>query len=232
MYITAYEPFTLVDYPGKLATTVFTLGCALRCPFCHNPEIVLPCKPHERPKDITDEFFDFLKQRQGKLDGVCVTGGEPTLHRDLPKFLERIKNLGFLVKLDTNGVFPHRVKAILDARLADSVAMDIKHAPDKYALAAGLPFPLEHFQESVRIIMESGLPYEFRTTVVPGIHKEEDFEIIGEWLNGAEAYYLQPFRSGKVLDPSILPQASKQPLPLKKIKKQLESRIHHVAIRS
>lgn len=243
MRISGYEPLTLLDYPGKLAAIVFTPGCVLRCPFCHNPELIQaqtkdsPYFRHNRE----DEFFDFLTKRQGKLDGVVITGGEPTLHKDLIDFISRVKSMGFLVKFDTNGVFPDRVAEIMKTGLVDYWAMDIKHAPEKYAIACGLPAgalakegkcSLEQFQQSVQLIMKSGKPYEFRTTVVPGIHEEQDFEAIGEWIAGASAYALQAFRDMKIYDPELAQKAkASKPLDLKRIQKTMQKYVHRVEIR-
>jgi pyruvate formate lyase activating enzyme len=236
MRISTHEPLTLIDYPGRLAAVAFTPGCVLRCPFCHNPELVQAdtCGARSGLKAFTenreDDFFAFLKRRQGKLDGVVITGGEPTLWPDLSDFIRRIKDLGFLVKLDTNGAFPDRVARLAESGLVDYWAMDIKHAPEKYALASGVAIPVEAFRESVRLIMESGAPYEFRTTVVPGIHAEEDFDAIGRWIRGARAYFLQAFRPGKTLAPERIPDAP--PLPLEAIRDRLSASIIHVGIRA
>lgn len=234
MHISGYEPLTLIDYPGQLAAIVFTPGCVLRCPFCHNPELI-----EARSKDSTyfhknreDEFFRFLETRQGKLDGVVITGGEPTIHKDLIDFIRRVKSLGFLVKLDTNGVFPDRVAEIMETGLVDYWAMDIKHAPEKYAIACGKSFPIEQFQQSVKLITESGKPYEFRTTVVPGIHEEQDFEAIGQWIKGAPFYYLQAFRDIKLYDTTLAERVkTAKPIDMNRIQKTMQKYVHHVEIR-
>lgn len=234
MYLAGYQPLTLLDYPGKLAATVFTLGCVLRCPFCHNPELIEPSKEYlaQAGGDKTGEFLKFLETRQGKLDGVCITGGEPTLHSDLLDFIRNIKALGFLVKLDTNGAFPDIVKKISETKLVDFWAMDIKHAPEKYPLASGTAdIAIENFQESVAIIMESGAPYEFRTTVVPGIHTEDDFQAIGAWIRGARRFALQEFRDIKLYDPSLATRTKERSVNLEIARTYLLPFVEHVEIR-
>jgi pyruvate formate lyase activating enzyme len=196
MVIGGLQKLTLIDYPGKIACTVFTVGCNFRCPFCHNPELV------DQVKYLSDlisdsEFFDFLKSRQSLLDGVCVTGGEPTLHKDLPEFFKKIKDLGFKIKLDTNGTNPEMLENLLKDKLIDYIAMDVKTNLKNYEKVVGTKVNLENIKKSVKIIMESGLDYEFRTTVVPGLHAEEDIlALVGE-ISGAKKYYLQQFRPGE-----------------------------------
>ena len=236
MHIAGYEPLTLIDYPDHLATIVFTPGCVLRCPYCHNPELVQAIPGNPQTAELftasqEKDFFHFLHQRTGVLDGVVITGGEPTLQPDLIDFIRRVKNLGFLVKLDTNGVFPDIVKTILATQLVDYWAMDIKHTPEKYHLASGRNIPIEVFQRSVELIMGSGVPYEFRTTVVPTIHEYEDFLSIGEWIRGARAYYLQPFRPGKVADTALPDRIGTQTLNLEKIRLSLLPYMNAVEIR-
>ncbi len=191
---------TLLDYPGHVAATVFTGGCNFRCPFCHNGGLVL--HPGEMPSIEEQEVLDFLKKRSGILEGVCVTGGEPTLQEDLLEFLARVKELGYLVKLDTNGSRPEVLRQVLEQGLADYVAMDIKASKDNYARAAGcgeMPV-LASLEESVELLKNCAIEYEFRTTVVKGIHCPEEFEEIGEWLAGGKAYYLQSYRdNGEIL---------------------------------
>ena len=193
---------TLLDYPGRVACTVFLGGCDFRCPFCHNYELVegpLPAAMSE------EEFFAFLHKRRGLLDGVAITGGEPCLRKDLPEFLASIHEAGFDVKLDTNGNHPHMLEHVLKNGLVDYVAMDIKNSPAKYARTIGvLDIDLEPIRESVGLLMASGVPYEFRTTVVRELHEAEDFERIGEWINGAERYFLQAFTQGSAVPDSSL----------------------------
>ena len=202
MNIQGFQRLTLLDYPGKVACTVFTGGCNLRCPFCHNAPLVL--SPAAQ-RSMEGEVLSYLQKRRGLLDGVCVTGGEPLLQPELPRFLSAVRAMGYLVKLDTNGTLPAPLKALLVAGLVDYVAMDIKAAPEHYALAAGTDVDLARVRESVDLIRSSGVEHEFRTTVVRGIHTQADFEAIGQWLEGAERYFLQPFRdSGDILSPGCV----------------------------
>ena len=191
MKIQGLQKMTLLDYPGRVACTVFLGGCDFRCPFCHNFELV------EGPLPVAldeEEFFAFLGKRQGLLDGVAITGGEPCLRRDLPEFMAKIHEAGFDVKLDTNGNHPQVLKRVLEDGLADYVAMDIKNAPAKYAQTIGLPrIDLAPIEESISLLLSGAVPYEFRTTVVRELHEAADFEAIGAWIEGAERYFLQPF---------------------------------------
>ena len=195
--IAGLQKMTLLDFPGQVACTVFLQGCNFRCPFCHNSGLL------ESTGDTVireEDFFRFLRTRIGILDGVCVTGGEPTLYRELPAFLAKIKELGFAVKLDTNGARPDVLEALIRQGLVDYVAMDIKNSPEKYAQTTGLlKAPLERLEQSIRILMEGSLPYEFRTTVVQELHTAEDIASIGRWLTGlcpdrpVKKYFLQVY---------------------------------------
>ena len=192
MIICGFQKLTLLDFPGRVAATVFTGGCNLRCPFCHNATLVTDTK--ETPILATDEVLAYLKKRSGILDGVCVTGGEPTLQPDLPEFLGQLRALGYAVKLDTNGTRPDILRRLLADGLVDYVAMDIKSCREKYGIAAGkIPFDIKPIEESVRLLMSGSTPYEFRTTTVRGIHTAADFAAIGDWIAGAERYFLQGF---------------------------------------
>lgn len=192
MQIHGFNKTTLLDYPGHVAATVFTGGCNFRCPFCQNGDLVL--RPGTVPQIPEEEIFRVLKKRRGILTGVCVTGGEPTLQPDLAPFLSRIKELGYLVKLDSNGYHPEVLISLHRRGLLDCIAMDIKNAPDRYAPTAGIPSPdMSRIQRSIDFIRTCGLPYEFRTTVVRELHTAEDFLQIGEWLKGSEAYFLQSY---------------------------------------
>ena len=191
MRIGGLQKVSLLDFPGKIAATVFLPGCNMRCPFCHNAPLVLP----EQQLDLgltEEELYEFLQTRQGKLDGVCVTGGEPTLHRELPDLLRKIKAMGFRIKLDTNGTNPEMLSALLSQEILDYVAMDIKNSPEKYPITCGGDH-LEAVKESVALLMNRGVEYEFRTTVVRQLHTPEDMEKIGVWLSGAKRYYIQQF---------------------------------------
>ena len=205
MHIAGLQKLTLLDYPGHTACTVFTAGCNLRCPFCHNSELVLP---QRRPPRMDEEdFFSFLKKRQGILDGVCVTGGEPLLQKDIAAFLQRVRDLGFAVKLDTNGTFPHILRDLVERGLVDYVAMDIKNSRERYAETAGIDgFDLAPVEESVKFLLSGGVDYEFRTTVADSLHTAEDLASIGRWLAGAKRYAIQNFvDSGDVLAPGLSP---------------------------
>lgn len=182
---------TLLDYPGKVACTVFLGGCDFRCPFCHNGTLV----DGSAPAALDDgALLTFLKKRRGLLDGVCVTGGEPLLRPDLTELLCAIKALGFLVKLDTNGTQPDRLKTLVERGLVDYVAMDVKNSPARYAQTAGVPgLDLNAVRESVSFLLSGAVDYEFRTTVVKEFHDENSFRDIGLWLTGAKRYVLQSF---------------------------------------
>ena len=193
MKIHGLQKMTLLDFPGRVACTVFFGGCDFRCPFCHNYELA---DGSAQATLTEEELFSFLGTRKGLLDGVAITGGEPCLNRELERLLARIRDMGFLVKLDTNGYHPEKLRNIFDAHLADYVAMDIKNSPGKYDMTAGLPagsINMERIEESIRLLMSSGVEYEFRTTVARELHEAEDFKEIGELIRGAEKYYLQPF---------------------------------------
>lgn len=190
MNVQGYQKLTLLDFPEHVACTVFTGGCNLRCPFCHNASLVLTPRESE---NLEQEVLSYLAGRKGILEGVCITGGEPLLQPDLSDFVEQVKNMGFSVKLDTNGSDPDALAALLATEMIDYVAMDIKSAPETYEIAIGKAFPVERFQRSAEIIRASGIPHEFRTTLVKGIHRPEDMEGIGKWLSGEEKYFLQGF---------------------------------------
>ena len=191
---------TLLDYPGLVACTVFTFGCNFRCPFCHNASLV-NFSDGEGSLEL-GEVVDFLRSRGRKLDGVCVTGGEALMHRDIDELLAKIRELNLRIKVDTNGSFPEALQRIIDAGLVDYVAMDIKNSPEKYAVTCGKDDVLEKVKQSVDILMHSGkVDYEFRTTVVDAFHEEADFAAIGKWIAGAKHYFLQEFvDSGDLLD--------------------------------
>ncbi len=197
MNIQGYQKLTLLDYPGRVACTVFTGGCNLRCPFCHNAGLVRT--PFASP-NVEEEVLSYLAARRSLLDGVCLTGGEPLLQPDLPAFLQKLKVLGYAVKLDTNGSLPEKLAPLLGSGLLDYVAMDVKSSPAGYAKATGREGEIDPYLQSIRLLEESGLPHEFRTTVVRGIHCAEDFEEIGRMLAGTDRYFLQVFRdSGNLL---------------------------------
>lgn len=205
MRISGLQKLTLLDFPGHTACTVFTGACNYRCPFCHNAELVL--RPGEQPEIPDEEFFAMLRKRKGLLDGVAVTGGEPTLQPDLPEFLARIRELGYAVKLDTNGTRPDLVKDLVGRDLVQYIAMDIKNAPERYPQTTGVEDPrLEAVRETAAFLLEGRVPYEFRTTVVKELHRPEDLEAVGRWLAGAKHYYIQCFTdSGDLIAPGLSP---------------------------
>jgi pyruvate formate lyase activating enzyme len=206
MTIGGLEKMTLLDYPGQLAAVIFTKGCNFRCHFCYNPLLVWPEreadeKKYEKDYSLIseDDLFLFLESRKGKLDGVVISGGEPTLHQDLPEFIKKIRAMGYKIKLDTNGTNPVMLQKLLDENILDYVAMDIKASPDKYEQVTGVKVDFSNLQKSVKMIISSTLPHEFRTTVVPGLLLLEDFEKMGEMIKGADAWYLQKFKSDVAL---------------------------------
>ena len=218
MLICGFNKTTLLDYPEHVAATVFLGGCNFRCPFCQNRDLLL--HPADFASFTEEEVFEHLKKRSSMLTGVCISGGEPTIYKDLPEFLARIKELGYLVKLDTNGTNPDMLRRLYKENLIDYVAMDIKTAPSDYARVAGFSEVensiftasgqnlLEYVKESVRFLMHetnpSSFTYEFRTTVVRELHRAEAFEEIGSWIRGASRYFLQSYKdSDHVLCPGF-----------------------------
>ena len=201
MKISGLQKLTLLDYPGKMACTVFTHGCNFRCGFCHNALLVT-----EENSDIIseDEFFTFLKKRQGILEGVCISGGEPTLQTDLREFITKVRSLGYAVKLDTNGTNPRLLKSLIEENLLDYVAMDIKHSPDKYDIICSCQVDMDAIRDSVSIIIDSGIDHEFRTTTVREYHTAEDFDAIAQWIQGDSKYFLQHFEdSGNLIGDNL-----------------------------
>lgn len=193
MQIHGLNKTTLLDYPERVAATLFTGGCNFRCPFCQNSDLVL--NPLSQPMISEEEIFAFLKKRKGVLSGICITGGEPTLQPDLKEFCEKVKELDYQIKLDTNGYHPEVIEELCKNHLIDYVAMDVKNSLEHYEIVAGItPLDKEKIIKSIDFIRSSWLEYEFRTTVVRELHNEEDFRLIGELLKGVRAYYLQAFR--------------------------------------
>jgi pyruvate formate lyase activating enzyme len=213
MHVKGWVKSSLLDFPGRIAASLFSGGCNFRCPNCHNAELVLhPDRLADLPED---EIWAFLEQRRGLLDGVVLSGGEPTLQPDLLAFAARLQQLGFLVKLDTNGYLPAVLHEAIEDRLVDYVAMDVKASLPKYAEAASTVVDTARIARSIDILLGSDIEYEFRTTVVPGILDEEDVVHIGEWIAGARAYYLQQFVPRNTLDPAMLEQ---EPYPAHRIR--------------
>lgn len=214
MLLGGLQKITLIDYPGKLAATVFTLGCNFFCPFCHNPSLVLVQKTKEFPLISQDEFFWWLEKRVGLLEGVCITGGEPTIQEDLPEFIKEIKDLGFRVKLDTNGSHPEVLEKLINDNLVDYLAMDIKAPLEKYSKFYQQKVEPKDIERSVQLIQK--MPdYEFRTTVIPLWHKKKDFLSIGRWLEGSKKYVLQQFRPANTLEPKF---SQIEPYPEEKLR--------------
>ena len=203
MDIQGLQKVTLLDFPGRVACTVFLAGCNFRCPFCHNASLVTHVDPDRNIPE--EEILSFLKKRRGVLDGVCITGGEPLLAPGLDRLIREIKDLGYEVKPDTNGSNAERLKTLAGSGMIDYVAMDIKNAPGKYGMTIGIDgYDMSNIFKSVDYLMSGSVPFEFRTTVVREFHKREDFEEIGRWLKGAPAYYLQGFvDSGDVIRPGL-----------------------------
>lgn len=203
MRIDGLQKMTLLDFPGKVACTVFTGGCNFRCPFCHNALLVTELP--ENPDYTVDEILSFLKKRSGLLDGVAITGGEPLMNPDIADFIKQIRELGYAVKLDTNGSYPDRLKSIVAKGLVDYVAMDIKNCKEKYAETIGLKsYDLSKIEESVEFLKSGTVDYEFRTTIVNEFHTVEDIRKAAEWIKGAKRYFLQNFvDSGNLIDGSV-----------------------------
>lgn len=196
--IKGLQKTSLIDYAPHVASVIFLKGCNFRCPYCQNPDLVLDSA--ELPTMPEEEILNFLEKRKKWIDGVCISGGEPTIQKDLPVFVEKIKKLGLKVKLDTNGSSPQMLKELIDKKLVDHISMDIKAPIEKYVDVIKIKININDIKESVDIIKKSDIDYEFRTTVVPTITKEEDIKKIGEWLKGSERFFIQQFRPNTCLD--------------------------------
>lgn len=201
MTIHGFNKFTLVDYPGLLAATIFLGGCNFRCPFCHNKGLVL--SPGKEPVIPTKEVMDYLKERSGKIEGVCITGGEATLSPDLEDFIKSIRDLGYKIKLDTNGYNPKIIKDLYNKGLIDYIAMDIKASKENYSMACGLDRPdMSRIQESIDFIMNNVSDYEFRTTLCKELHSQDEVKKIRQWLKGCKLHRLQSYRESEgVINP-------------------------------
>lgn len=228
MQIHGFNKLTLLDYPGHLAATLFLGSCNMRCPFCHNASLVLA--PDAQPTIPAQEVLATLAKRKQLLEGVCISGGEPTLHPGLPDFIRSIKELGYLVKLDTNGTNPSMLKKLVQEQLLDYIAMDIKNSREKYALTCGISsFSLAPVEESVSFLLLGKLDYEFRTTVVKELHSNEDMLAIGEWIRGAKAYYLQSFvDSDDIIAPGL---SSPSKDTLTQFTRLLTPYVEHISLR-
>ncbi len=233
MKIGGIQKLTLLDYPEKTSAIIFVAGCNFRCGFCHNPQFVDP----ESIKKIEDflipeeKFFKFLESRKGLLDGIVISGGEPTVFSDLPEFIQKIKNKDFLVKLDTNGTNPEMIKNLLDKKLVDFIAMDFKMTLEKYEEIVGVPVDKEKIAQSIKLILNSKLPHEFRTTVLREFHDEKVIEGIAKLIKGADKFALQNFRNAKTLDPKFHKFHGFESTELKKFKKIAEKFVENVEIR-
>ena len=192
MVFHGFQKMTMLDFPGNVACIVFTAGCNMRCPFCHNARLVTEISNNE--VYTQEEIFAYLEKRSGILEGVCISGGEPLMHDGVYDFIKKVKELGFLVKLDTNGCYPDKLKKLIDDGMVDYVAMDIKNSPEKYALTTGISdFDIKPVLESIKILLEGRTDYEFRTTIVNELHTPQDIVEMGKMIQGAEKYFLQQF---------------------------------------
>lgn len=226
--IHGFNKLTLLDYPGRLAGTIFLGSCNFRCPFCHNAGLVL--SPDREPVIPAEEVLGTLRKRRGILEGVCITGGEPTVNRELPELIKKIRELGYPVKLDTNGSNPQMLKELVNQGMLDYVAMDIKNSPEKYGLTAGISqIQLSDINESVEFLKTGTVDYEFRTTVVRELHRREDFQKIGHWLAGSRRYFLQAYKESEQVIRPVFSGYSKE--QLENFRQMLLEEIPQVEIR-
>ena len=225
--IAGLQKTTFIDYPDKIACIVFTQGCNFRCGYCHNPELF----ENKEPLISLEAFFDFLKLRKGKLDGVVITGGEPTLQKYLKEFIKNIKDLGFVVKLDSNGTNSKILEELLKENLLDYIAMDIKAPLEKYEQIVNCNVNIENIKKSIDLIMNSNIEYEFRTTVLKSQLSYEDFEKIGKLISGSKKYYLQKFVSSKILDENLINEKTYSNEEFEEIKSILKNYIDFVEVR-
>ena len=229
MIIGGLQKFSLIDYPGKTCAIIFTRGCNFRCRYCHNPELVIPEK--YAPEIPLSQIYDFLENRRGKLDAVSITGGEPTQHSDLIELMKKIKNMGFLVKLDSNGSRPEMLKKIISKKLVDYLAMDIKAPLEDYHKIMGWRVPVEKLKRSIDLIINSDIDYEFRTTIVKSLTSKNDLREIAKTIKGAKKYFLQKFIPTKLNDPSLMEETSYSEEELKKLALELAAYVKHCDIR-
>lgn len=229
MKIGGLQKVSLIDYPGKVGAVVFTQGCNFHCPYCHNPELVTPALFQEPIPE--EDILAFLKTRRGKLDAVTVTGGEPTLHEDLSSFLQQIKDLGFLVKVDTNGSFPAMIRILLEKELVDYFAMDLKGPLNKYEILIQAKIKTATIKETIALITDSGVPHEFRTTLVASLLTGKDIMKIAGLIPSAQKYVLQKFVPSKLLDNHYRKEVAFGEDKIKDIKYRLEKRLSSVMIR-
>jgi len=226
MLIKGLQKLTLIDYPNKIAATIFIFGCNLRCPYCHNPELIHESEAKKIKTYSKEEILRFLKERCDFLEGICLTGGEPTLSKDLPSLIKSIKKIGYAIKLDTNGTNPRMLKELLKKKLIDYAAMDIKAPLERYEKVVNAPVNKNDIEESINTIKKLG-NYEFRTTIVPGLLDKQDIIEIARWIKPARAYYLQQFRPINCLDKSY---NKKKPYPLEQLQEMRDAVKHFFQI--
>lgn len=227
--IKGFMKTSMLDYPGKLSACIFLSKCNFRCHYCHNVELVNDDKrliPFDKEK-----VFDYLKRKKNWIDGVVISGGEPTLHKDLPKLCKEIKNLGYSIKIDTNGTNPKMLKELIDNKLVDYVAMDIKSSKEKYDNATNVKANIDAISESIKMLINGDTDYEFRTTVLPGLVDVSDMKSIGKWISGAKRYYLQQFIPIKTLNESYMEKPSHNHETLHEMKKIMDEYISLCAVR-
>lgn len=229
MIIGGWQKFSLLDYPGKISAIIFTRGCNFRCPYCHNPELVLPAQFQQEIS--LSKIYDFLTARRNKLDAVCITGGEPTLHYDLLEMISQIKKLGFLVKLDTNGTNPQMLKQIIRDKLVNYFAMDIKAPLSDYSRITGQATPVAILQKSIGLIINSGVDHEFRTTIVKELLTFDDLREIAKTIKGANNYFLQQFTASKLVDQKLQTATTYQQDTLASLAKELSFYVKNCQIR-
>ncbi len=227
--IKGLQKTSIVDFPKKICAVIFTGGCNFRCPYCHNPELVVGWE--KLPSIEENDVFAFLEKRRGLLDGICITGGEPTLHKQLPGFIKRTKIRGFLVKLDTNGTNPDMLYKLIKDGFLDYIAMDVKATQEKYNLAAGVEVNIDDIKKSINIIKTSGLDYEFRNTVFPEFLPRDEAKVLGEWLEGAKRFVLQRPRKVKMLFDLFKDSETYAERELNNIKTILSEYIEEVIVR-
>jgi len=228
--IKGFQKISLIDYPGKVCSVIFLAGCNFRCPYCQNPDLI---KKPNKIKDIAFErVLNYMIKKRKWIDGICITGGEPTIYNDLPAFIQKVKKKGFLIKLDTNGTNPDMLEHLIRNCLIDYVSMDIKSPLEKYDIAANTKVNKSAIRRSVELIKKSGLDYEFRTTVVPTLFKGKDALAIGEWLNGASKFFIQQFRPTVTLNKSYQKKQPYSEAELNELKEIMTPFFESVEIRT
>jgi pyruvate formate lyase activating enzyme len=231
MVFAGMEPLTLIDYPNHLAATVFTYGCNMKCPYCHNAELVT--EPLNSTRIVNEkDVLSFLDNRVDKLEGLAITGGEPTMHKDLPEFMKKVRDRGFKIKLDSNGSFPKRISNILDMEIVNYWAIDVKYEEELYEQGLNGGATIGGIKESIELLQSSGVKHEFRTTVVKGMHTEGTMHKIGEMIKGAKNYYIQNFREGPTIDPELSKENSFDIKRLETFKEIMEKYVEKVEIRN